>query len=215
MKRRAHRIAIAIFGLGALGLLAAGWIGCSARSPFESGDRTWSSWRGRHGFHGKNFPDHVLSRMDARVETLNLTQAQKEQYKVIREKARSDLTAGRETRQRLATNIRKEMEKEQPDLHQMASILSEHAAKLPEALDKGMQRLLEFYEILDETQKRKVVAHFKEHLNKIPIQAENAEQSLRSELAPVDPELQGAAGGWITLSQQETQMRGDRHGELL
>jgi Spy/CpxP family protein refolding chaperone len=216
MKRTAYRVAIVILGLGALGLLAAGGIGCGPRSPFESGDWRWSLWGGRHGFHGKNLPDHILSRMDERVETLNLTQAQKEQYKVIREKARSDLTAGREARQRLVASIRKEMGKELPDLHQVASLISERAARLPEALDKGMNRFLEFYEILDETQKAKVVGLLKDRLNRIPVQAESTEGSLRGELDLSSAESrETASGGSITLSQQDAQMRGDRHGELL
>lgn len=207
---------IMIVGIGILSLLVAGGIGCGLRSPSEGGDRAWSPWKGRHGFHGRSFPDHILNHIDERVEALNLTQAQKEQYRVIREKVRSDLAAGQGARGNLAAAVRKEMEKELPDLHQVASLVSEHAARIPEGLDKGMSRFLEFYEILDDAQKAKVIAHLRDRLNRIPVPPERAGENARGEVTGRDPTQPiGFDGGAVSLSQQLAKERGDRHGELM
>lgn len=216
MEGTTRKKGIMIVGIGILSLLVAGGIGCGLRSPSEGGDRAWSPWKGRHGFHGKNFPDHILNHIDERVEALNLTEAQKEQYRAIREKVRSDLAAGQEARRHLAARVRKEMEKELPDLHQVASLVSEHAARMPEGLDKGMNRFLEFYEILDDTQKAKVIAHLRDRLKKIPIPSEPTRENARGEVTGRDPgQPTGSDRGAVSLSQQIAKERGDRHGELM
>lgn len=173
----------------------------------------WSPWKGRHGFHGKNFPEHVLGHMDERVETLNLTTDQKERYQALREGVKSELASGRDARLRLMTSLRREMGKELPDLHQVTSLLSEHAGRMPQALDRGMSRFLEFYEILDDAQKAKVIGHFKDRLKKTVLPPERAGESLRGNATP------GPAGevdsGSISLPQEIATQRGDRHGELM
>jgi Spy/CpxP family protein refolding chaperone len=143
--------------------------------------------------------------MDARVEALDLTEVQKEQYAAVREKVRSDLIEGREARRRLLANVRQEMSKELPDLHEVAGMISEHLRDLPLALDRGMSRFLEFYEVLDDRQKAEVVRHFRDRLNRIPLKP-------RTGAGVVE---EGADPGFMSLSEQKAQKRGDRSGELL
>lgn len=206
MERIAGKAGIIILGIGVLCLLAALAAGCGPRSPFEGRDHSWSPWKGRHGLHGKNFPDRVLKHMDERVEGLNLTEVQKEQYAAIRLKMKYELISGLENRKRLMTNVRKEMQKDLPDIHEVAGMVSAHVGMLPGALDRSMNLFLEFYEILDENQKAQVVGHFKDRLNRIPFK-DVAKTGGSTE--------EGAIISSGSLSDQMAQKRGDRHGELL
>ncbi|MDD5501666.1 MAG: Spy/CpxP family protein refolding chaperone [Candidatus Omnitrophica bacterium] len=149
----------------------------------------------------------MLKHVDERVQTLNLTEPQKEQYAAIRLKLKSVLIGGRENRKRLMTSVREEMKKDMPDIHEVAGTISDHVGMLPAAVDKGLNLFLEFYEILDENQKAKVVQHFRDHLNRIFFKdvAETGGSSLQED--------GGMTSG--SLSDQMAQKRGDRHGELL
>jgi hypothetical protein len=207
MERISKKKGIIVAGMVALSLLIALGIGCGPRSPFEGRDHAWSSWKGHRGFHGKNFPEHVLKRVDQRVQKLNLTDAQKKQYAAIRLKLKSELIRGQENRKSLLMNVRKEMQKDLPDLHEVAGMFSEHVEMLPVALDKGMNLFLEFYEILDENQKAKVIAHFKDHLNRIPFK--DVQETGGGSMG------EGAVVSSGSLLDQMAQKRGDRHGELL
>ena len=105
------------------------------------------------------------------------------------------------------TSVREEMKKDLPDIHEVAGMVSDHVGMLPGAMDKGMKLFLEFYEILDENQKAKVVQHFRDRLNRIPFKdvAETGGSSIEED--------GGINSG--SLSDQMVQKRGDRHGELL
>lgn len=207
MEGNSRKAGIVILGIGALGVLIALGSGCSPRSPFEGRDHAWSSWKRPHGFHGKDFSEHVLKHVDERVQTLNLTEPQKEQYAAIRLKLKSELIGGHENRKRFMTSVREEMKKDMPDIHEVAGRISDHVGMLPGALDKGLNLFLEFYEILDENQKARVVQHFRDRLNRIPFRdvAETGGSSIQE-----DGSMNSGS-----LSDQIAQKRGDRHGELL
>lgn len=164
MEGNARKAGMIVLGMGAVILMIIGTIGCGPRTPFESGAPAWSPWKGRHGFHGKDFPEHALKHMDDRVQALDLTIAQKEQYAAVRERAKAELIAGKEKRRRLMVHIRKEMQKDLPDLHAVASLVSEHVGMIPQAIDRGMDLFLEFYECLDEAQKARVTKHLRDRL---------------------------------------------------
>ncbi|MDD5207574.1 MAG: Spy/CpxP family protein refolding chaperone [Desulfobacterales bacterium] len=206
MEGNSRKAGIIILGIGVLGLLIALGSGCGPRSPFEGGDHSWSSRRGPHGFHKGDY-ERMLKHVDERVQTLNLTEPQKEQYAAIRLKLKSVLIGGRENRKRLMTSVREEMKKDMPDIHEVAGTISDHVGMLLAAVDKGLNLFLEFYEILDENQKAKVVQHFRDHLNRIFFKdvAETGGSSLQED--------GGMTSG--SLSDQMAQKRGDRHGELL
>lgn len=208
MEGRTGKAGIIIVGMCTLSLLIGLGIGCGPRFPFEGREETWSLCKGRHGFHRKDFSEHALKRMDDRVKALNLTEYQKEQYAAIRQKVKTELTAGQERRNRLMTSIREEMKKDLPDIHEIAGLVSEHVEILSGAMDKGMGLFLEFYEILDDNQKAKVVGHLRDRLSRIPVQSYSADGS------PPEPQA-GLAVGSIPLYQQPAQKRGDRNGELL
>jgi hypothetical protein len=210
MELKARKAGMILVGMGAAGVLITMWIGCGPRFSPEGRGGAWSSWKERHGFHARNFPEHVLKRVDERVQVLNLTQAQKEQYAAIRLKLKSELTAGQENRRRLMMDVKKEMEKELPDVHKVAATLSVHLETLPGAIDKFTSLFLEFYEILDEGQKAEVLRHFKTHLNRIPSHA--LLEPPGDSPDTVSPKK--TSGDDISLSDKMARNRGDRHGEL-
>lgn len=203
MEGRARKAGIIILGIGAMGLLIT--IGCGPRSPFEGKEQAWSSWKKHHGFHEKDFPEHVLKHVDERVKALNLTKVQKEQVAVIRQKTKSVLTSGRDKRRSLMANIRNEMNRDLPDLHEVAGKVSEHLRTLPGTVDEFMGLFLDFYEILDDAQKGEVIEHLRDRLNRIPLKAAAGGGSTEA----------GADISSGSLSDQMAQKKGDRNGELL
>lgn len=207
MEGKARKAGIIVLGIGALGLLVALAAGCGPRSPFEGRDHAWSPWKGRHGFHGKDFPERVLKHMDERVQGLNLTEIQKEKYAVIRQKAKQELIGGREKRRDLVASIRKEMQKDLPDIHEVAGMVSEHVGMIPGVVDRSMNLFLEFYEVLDEKQKANVIEHMRDRMKWIPFNSAAAVEEGSNE--------GGGESSWGSLSEQIAQKRGDRNGELL
>ncbi|PKN28586.1 MAG: hypothetical protein CVU64_12540 [Deltaproteobacteria bacterium HGW-Deltaproteobacteria-21] len=207
MEGNSRKAGIVILGIGALGLLIALGSGCGPRSPFEGRDHAWSSWKRPHGFHGKDFSEHVLKHVDERVQTLNLTEPQKEQYAAIRLRLKSELINGQENRKRLMVNVKKEMRKDLPDIHEVAGMVSDHVGMLPGAMDKGMKLFLEFYEILDENQKANVIQHLRKHLERVPFR----DVTEKSGISGIDDPVSSSG----SLSDQMAQKRGDRYGELL
>ncbi|RJR31910.1 MAG: hypothetical protein C4576_31215 [Desulfobacteraceae bacterium] len=201
-----RKAGIMIIGAGALGLLAAGVVGCGPRTPFEGRDHAWSFRRGPHGFHKGDF-EAALKHVDERVEALNLTEAQKEKYAAIRLKIKSELIQGRENRKKLAVDVRNEMQRDLPDMHKVAGMVSDHIGMLPAALDKGMNLFLEFYEVLDENQKTKIIKHMRKHLDRIPFK----DPTEKSDASGIGDPVTGLG----SLSEQMAQKRSDWHGELL
>ena len=93
-----------------LGLVA----GCG---PHGFRDKT--SWRHSTGwmedrFHDKDFPEHIMKRMDNRVEDLDLSETQKKKYEEIRQKIQSNLTRGFEERKTLMEELGKEIVSDYP-----------------------------------------------------------------------------------------------------
>jgi hypothetical protein len=216
MGAKTRKSGMIILGTGAVGLMLALWVGCGPKSPFDGGDQRWSSWGKHHGFHGADFHEHVLKHVDDRVKALNLTEVQKEQYAVMRQKMKNELIAGQESRRRFLANVRKQMNKDLPDLHEVAGMVSERLGMLPGAVDRCMSLLLEFYESLDESQKAEVIGHLRDRLNRIPGHAwiEKPVGAVPDD-APSEGPKTGASTGAGSLAEQMTQKRGDRHGELL
>jgi len=201
-----RKAGIMIIVLGASGLLIGGIVGCGPRTPFEGRDHSWSFRRGPHGFHRGDF-ERVLKHVDERVESLNLTDPQKEKYAAVRLKMKSELIKGVENRKKLAVDVRKEMQKDLPDMHKVAGMVSDHIGMLPAALDNGMNLFLEFYEVLDENQKAMIIRHMRKHLDRIPFK-DATEKSDASGIE--DPAMSSGS-----LSEQMAQKRSGWHGELL
>jgi len=113
------------------------------------------------GCHGKEFPNHVLEKMDSEIESLQLTEAQQETYREIRAKVEGQLVEMGQERKALFQEVKTEMDKDAPDLNVLADLMKSHTKRFPERVAFFVDRFMDFYQVLDPEQKGKVVAHFK------------------------------------------------------
>ena len=124
-----------------------------------------SGWHGGgfHGrFSGRDFHEHVLDRLDSAAESLDLSEAQEEEYAEIRLRAEALLTEGMEERRTFFRDLRTEMDTEVPDLAQVATLVKERAEKIPTFVGRHVDLFVEFYNILDENQRAELVKMIRE-----------------------------------------------------
>ena len=145
-----------------LGLVA----GCG---PHGFRDKT--SWRHSTGwmedrFHRKDFPEHIMKRMDNRVEDLDLSETQKEKYEDFRQKIQSNLTRGFEERKTLMEELQKEINRETPDMNAMTGLVKKGLKDMPGSMEGNLDLFVEFYNVLDEDQKAQVVEMMRKRMGK-------------------------------------------------
>ena len=150
-----------IIGIVALVLTVVAGLGFVVASGPGKG---WGKgFRGPH-FHG-DLPKHVLSRMDSRVETLNLTEPQKAKYGEIRAKVENRLREGLEDRKKLREEMRNELNKETPDMASVSGMLKKRITGISGFLQENLDLVVEFYDMLDEKQKTTVLEHFRDKMD--------------------------------------------------
>ena len=129
------------------------------------------SYHGEHGGkfgHGrcfeKDFSEHVLERFDSHAEELDLTDKQKESYVQIRLKAKAYMEKNAEKRKAFFEDLRTEMEKENPDVNAAAERVKKGLREFQAAMEEHVGLFMDFYNILDENQKAKVLKGFKKRM---------------------------------------------------
>jgi Spy/CpxP family protein refolding chaperone len=123
--------------------------------------------RGFHrGFSNGGFADHMLEHMDHKVEHLNLSDSQMEQYEQLKLKVRDQLEEGAEKRRALFTEVKDEMEQENPDIEKIAGLLKGKIREMPAFMESHIDLFIEFYNILDNDQKALMVERFKEKMGR-------------------------------------------------
>ena len=106
---------------------------------------------------GKNFSEHILSRMDSKVEDLNFSENQKKEYEEIRLEVKEKLTEAMEKRKENFTQLQNEISKDKPDINAMAEVAKKQFNKMPVFMADNLDLFTKFYNILDEDQKSKVI----------------------------------------------------------
>lgn len=142
-----------IVGLALLGMIAIagfGIAGCHKPPMFCGG-----------GFHGKEFPKHVLERIDSEVEALELTEAQQARYEEIRAKVEKELAEVGEQRKAFFEKLKAEMDKEEPDLDTISVLVKAHINGFPARAGMFIDDFMAFYDVLDESQKAAITTHLK------------------------------------------------------
>lgn len=152
-KKRSWILGLAIFG--AITIAVMGFVGCQ-KSPMFCGG----------GFHGKEFPKHVLEKIDSEVEALELTQNQTVRYEEIRKRVENELVEVGNQRKVLFEKVKSEMDKERPDLNVLSVLVKAHMEIFPKRADMFIDDFMEFYEILDEKQKGVITDHLKDKFKK-------------------------------------------------
>jgi hypothetical protein len=152
-KKRALVLGLAL--VGAVVVAGMGLAGCQKGPLFCGG-----------GFHGKDFPKHVLERIDAEVEALNLSEVQMARYEEIRTKVQNELVETGNQRKASFEKVKTEMDRENPDLNVLSVLVKSHVDQFPTRTGMFIDDFMAFYEILDDNQKAVITTHLKDKFKK-------------------------------------------------
>ncbi len=112
-------------------------------------------------------PEVMLRRLDTRVKKLELTEAQTRQYKEIRTRFKRDLLNDFSSLKNTHTEISAQIMMDDPDIPAIADELKQRMAGSPDLRAKYLDYFVEFYNILDEDQKQKVLKHINRRLKHV------------------------------------------------
>ena len=128
---------------GAAVIAGMGFVGCHKPPMFCGG-----------GFGGEDFPQHVLERIDAEVQELNLTETQQARYREIRARLETELIEVGSQRKAFFEKVKAEMDREAPDLNVLSALVKSHLDNFPVRAGMFIDDFMAFYNVLDENQKR-------------------------------------------------------------
>ena len=117
-----------------------------------------------HRFHGRDFSERILKRIDKKVEKLGLTETQQQKYAGIREKIESDFKKMSEGRKALFRDFQGEINKENPDINRVAGLLKDRFKDMHDRISRHLDHFVEFYGILNEEQKARLLEKVRERI---------------------------------------------------
>jgi hypothetical protein len=121
-----------------------------------------------HPFANKDFSERMLKHMDRHVEELKLTETQQKSYEALKTRLKADLEAGKARRTAWVNELRTELNKEKPDIQVLSAEVKKATRAFPEAMDRHVDLFVEFYNILDEGQRAKVIERFRDRIGNAP-----------------------------------------------
>lgn len=110
-----------------------------------------------HGFAPEEVSEFILKRCDTRAEDLKLSEEQQQEYLRIRSEMKENIIEAMEKRRMFLVELRDEINRENPDMHAVAQQLKERVNNIPGFVSENVDHLLVFYDMLDESQKARVV----------------------------------------------------------
>jgi hypothetical protein len=141
------------FGLMAIGEARRG---CDGHFPMRF------HGRGHHfGHFDKGSPEHVLSLMDKRIQSLDLNETQERKYEEIRAKIKNRLHEHIEDRKAFAERLQEEVQRENPDIDRMADLVKKRIQTMSSSMDEGLKYFVEFFKQLDDNQKKLIIERFR------------------------------------------------------
>ena len=140
------------------GLLVFSFTGCQPRGFHGPGFHP--------GIHGKDLSKRFLERMDKKVSKLGLNEIQQEKYNGIRKKLEADLNEMEKNRKLFFLEMKNEINSENPDMDKLAGMVKTKLEKMPGHMGKNIDYFTEFYSILDEEQKGRVLKEIREKMNR-------------------------------------------------
>ena len=131
-----------------------------------------SSFHKRSGFHKRGMPpfiqkeigNFILWRMDKGFETLEMSEAQQDQYDTFRSRLEKTIEMGVETRMEFKKQALLEFKKQNPDLSVMALEIKSHVETMSRVLSENLSLFADFYNTLDSDQKNKISETIKEKM---------------------------------------------------
>jgi hypothetical protein len=149
-------------------MLLAGYGVVSAYGPWcDFGGRFPGRFHNRAmdwGPRQKDVSEFILWRMDKKAQELNLTEAQKAKYEVLKDTIVSHLSEGFEERRAFKAQVQAELTKENPDLSGVIQALKLRISEFSSVLDKNLDLLADFCDSLDTFQKQKINREIKERM---------------------------------------------------
>ena len=119
------------------------------------------------GTHGEDIADFILWKMDRHVKELNLNDTQKKEFEKGKEEIRAGIAEAIERKKDFRRIVHEEMGKENPDINALAGLMKERAQNIPDMVSKPIDLFVNFYNLLEENQKAKVIEMFRERMGRI------------------------------------------------
>jgi len=101
------------------------------------------------------------------VKELNLNDIQKKEYEKSKEEIRAGIADAIERKKDFHRIVHEEMDKENPDMNALAGLMKERAQNIPHMVSKPIDLFVNFYNLLDESQKAKVIEMFRSRMGQI------------------------------------------------
>jgi Spy/CpxP family protein refolding chaperone len=121
--------------------------------------------RGIHPpFFKKAFPERILNRMDNKMEEINLSEEQKEKYTQLKVSFKADFEEMRTGRYKFMNDMRVIMDQKMPDMQRLAGLVKDRLNRMPERIGTHLDQLVDFYNILNEDQKARVLERMRERM---------------------------------------------------
>ena len=116
-------------------------------------------------FFGKDFSEFILARIDSRVEDLNLSETQMEEYGEIQQGVKGRFALAMEKRREFFRELRDEINVDNPDMDALAGRIKLHLGKMEDFMSDNLDLFVEFYNILDEDQKAKLLENARKKMS--------------------------------------------------
>ena len=121
--------------------------------------------RGVHPpFFKKAFPERILNRMDNKMEELNLSEEQREKYAQLKASFKADFEEMRTGRYKFMNEMRDVIDQKKPDMQKLAGLIKDRLNRMPDRIGTHLDQLVDFYNILDEEQKARVMERMRERM---------------------------------------------------
>ncbi|MBL7212846.1 MAG: Spy/CpxP family protein refolding chaperone [Desulfobacteraceae bacterium] len=121
--------------------------------------------RGFHPpFSKKAFPECILKHMDKKMEELNLSEEQKKKYAQLKASFKADFEEMRSRRHKFMNEIKAEIDQQNPDMQRLADTVKDRLKQMPDRIGTHLDQLVDFYNILDEEQKTRVLERMRERM---------------------------------------------------
>ena len=142
-------------------------IACGPKGSWARGFPPGFHGMGCHpGTHGEDIADFILWKMDRHVKELNLSDDQKKDYEKSKEEIRAGIAEAIERKKDFHRIVHEEMVKENPDINALAGLMKERAQHIPDMVSKPIDLFVNFYTLLDESQKAKVIEMFRARMGR-------------------------------------------------
>ena len=121
--------------------------------------------RGSHPpFFRKAFRERLLSRMDDKMQELNLSEEQKEKYAQLKTCFKANFEEMRSGRSQFMNEIKAVIDEKNPDMQRVAGLVKTRLNRIPDRVGTNLDQLVDFYNILNEEQKAKILARMRERM---------------------------------------------------